>query len=160
MVRLLSVSKAFRWLLNQLGVKQPRRFKNELSSDFTVTTLPHVQNRDDKTPGIQGIDHWSLHKLLAGYQAGDEKETQRERGFDGAVAAGRQRARRHVGCWPRSLGLDNAPRLEPADVGRSVIIPHDRIVGKNCLNSRLSLSYAISRHGIALPIAWQRTQDL
>ncbi len=28
--------KAFRWLLNELGIKQPRRFKNELSSDFTV----------------------------------------------------------------------------------------------------------------------------
>jgi hypothetical protein len=32
--------KPFRWLLGQLGIKQPRRFKNELSSDFTVTTFP------------------------------------------------------------------------------------------------------------------------
>jgi hypothetical protein len=35
-------------------------------------------------------------------------------------AARRQRARGHLGCWPRSLGLDNAPRLEPVDVGRPV----------------------------------------
>jgi hypothetical protein len=68
--------KAFRWLLNQLGVKQPRRFKNEISSEFTVSTLPHVQNGGDKTPGTEGIDNWSLHKLLAGYQANEKKETQ------------------------------------------------------------------------------------
>jgi hypothetical protein len=49
--------KAFRWLLNQLGIKQPRRFKNELSTDFTVTTLPRVQDGVDKTPGTQGIDN-------------------------------------------------------------------------------------------------------
>ena len=68
--------KAFRWLFGQLGVKQPRRFKNELSSEFTVSTLPHVQNGVDKTPGIEGIDNWLLHKLLAGYVANKEKETQ------------------------------------------------------------------------------------
>jgi hypothetical protein len=39
--------KAFRWLLNQVGIKQPRRFKNELPTDFTVSTLPHVQNGAD-----------------------------------------------------------------------------------------------------------------
>ncbi len=68
--------RAFRWLLNQLGIKQPRRFKNELSSDFTVTTLPHVQNGVDETPGTEGIDNWLLHKLLAGYVANEEKKTQ------------------------------------------------------------------------------------
>jgi hypothetical protein len=36
--------KAFRWLLNQLGIKQPRRFKNEISSDFTVGNPTCVQN--------------------------------------------------------------------------------------------------------------------
>jgi hypothetical protein len=68
--------KAFRWLLNQLGIKQPRRFKNELSTNFTATTIPCVQNGVDKTPGSGGIDNWSLHKLLAGYRANEEKETQ------------------------------------------------------------------------------------
>jgi len=76
MVRLLSVSKAFRWLLNQLGVKQPRRFKNELSSGFTVSTLPHVQNGVDKTTRTEGIDNWLLPKLLAEYVANKEKKTQ------------------------------------------------------------------------------------
>jgi hypothetical protein len=58
--------KAFRWLLGQLGTKQPRRFKNELSSEFTVTTLPPVQNGVDKTLGTEGIDNRALHKLIAG----------------------------------------------------------------------------------------------
>ena len=50
--------KAFRWLLGQLGIKQPRRFKNELSSDFTVTTFPRVQKGVDKTPASRGINNW------------------------------------------------------------------------------------------------------
>jgi hypothetical protein len=63
--------KAFRWLLNQLEIKQPRRFKNELSSDFTVTALTCVQNGVDKTPRSRGINNWLLHELLAGYQANE-----------------------------------------------------------------------------------------
>lgn len=58
--------KAFRWLLNQLGIEQPRRFKNELSSDFTIGAPTCVQNEADKNPGTAGIDNWALHKLLAG----------------------------------------------------------------------------------------------
>jgi hypothetical protein len=58
--------KAFRWLRGQLGVEQPRRFKNELSSEFTVGPPTCVQNGMDKNPGTTGIDNWALHKLLAG----------------------------------------------------------------------------------------------
>jgi len=56
--------KAFRWLLGQLGIKQPRRFKNESSSDFTVTTFSRVQKGVDKTPASRGINNWLLHELL------------------------------------------------------------------------------------------------
>ena len=31
--------KAFRWLLDQLGIKQPRRFKNETAAQFTLAQL-------------------------------------------------------------------------------------------------------------------------
>jgi hypothetical protein len=58
--------KAFRWLFGQLGVKQPRRLKNELSSEFTVTTLPHVQNGVDKTPGTEGIDKLVVTQIAGG----------------------------------------------------------------------------------------------
>ena len=68
--------KAFRWLLNQLGIKQPRRFKNELSTDFTAAALPCVPNEIDMTRETGGIDNWALHKLLAGYIANKEKPTQ------------------------------------------------------------------------------------
>ena len=68
--------KAFRWLLNQLGARQPRRFKNELSSEFTATSLPHIQNGVDKTLGPEGIDNWLLPRLLAEYVANKEKKTQ------------------------------------------------------------------------------------
>ena len=57
--------KAFRWLLGQLGIKQPRRFKNELSTDFTVTTLSRVQNGVDSPQETGGVDNRALHKLLA-----------------------------------------------------------------------------------------------
>jgi hypothetical protein len=56
--------KAFRWLLNQLGVEQPRRFKNELSSDFTGDTLPHVQSGSDRAPRTEGVDNCMFEKLL------------------------------------------------------------------------------------------------
>jgi hypothetical protein len=68
--------KAFRWLLNQLGIKQPRRFKNELSTDFTTTTLPRVQNGVYSPQETGGVDNWALHKLLAEYGANQEKPTQ------------------------------------------------------------------------------------
>jgi hypothetical protein len=68
--------KAFRWLLNQVGIKQPRRFKNELSTDFTVTKFPHVQERVEKTARGGGIDNMLFHKLLAGLLADKEKPTQ------------------------------------------------------------------------------------
>jgi hypothetical protein len=68
--------KAFRWLLNQLGIKQPRRFKNELSTDFTVAALPRVPNEVERTRETSGIDNWALHKLLVGYIANKEKPTQ------------------------------------------------------------------------------------
>ena len=65
--------KAFRWLLHQLGVKQPRRFKNESSSAFTVATVPCVKNGP---PRASGIDNRLLHKLLEEYIANKEKEAQ------------------------------------------------------------------------------------
>jgi hypothetical protein len=68
--------KAFRWLLNQLGIKEPRRFKNESSTDFTATTLPRVQSGVDRSRETSGIDNWALHKLLAGYEGNQEKPTQ------------------------------------------------------------------------------------
>jgi hypothetical protein len=68
--------KAFRWLLGQLGIKQPRRFKKELSSDFTATRFPHVPKGVDKLPGSGGIDNWALHRLLAEYGANQGKEAQ------------------------------------------------------------------------------------
>ena len=89
--------KAFRWLLGQLGVKQPRRFKNEISSDFTVTTLPQVQNGVDKTPGIEGIDNWALHKLLDKYIANKEKRNLILR-CKSSVAVPKLRS----SSWPRS----------------------------------------------------------
>jgi hypothetical protein len=50
--------KAFRWLLDQLGVKQPRRFKNETSTDLAViieaTSGSCVQNGANKTSELQG----------------------------------------------------------------------------------------------------------
>src|SRR5215469_10637182 len=58
--------KAFRWLLNQLGIRQPRRFKNELSTDFTATTFPRVQEGADSARETSGVDNWALHKLLGG----------------------------------------------------------------------------------------------
>jgi hypothetical protein len=58
--------KAFRWLLNELGIKQPRSFKKELSSDFTIGTPACVRNGVDKDRETEGIDNWTLHKLLAG----------------------------------------------------------------------------------------------
>jgi hypothetical protein len=49
--------KAFRWLLGQLGVKQPRRFKNETSTEFAVitgtTSGSYVQNEPTKLRELQ-----------------------------------------------------------------------------------------------------------
>jgi hypothetical protein len=64
--------KAFRWLLGQLGVKQPRRFKNELA----VIIGSGVQNEADKAAGTTGIDNFALHKLVDEYIANKEKKTQ------------------------------------------------------------------------------------
>jgi hypothetical protein len=64
--------KAFRWLLGQLGVKQPRRFKNE----FTVIIGSCVQNRADEAPGTSAIDNFALHKLVDEYIANKQKEAQ------------------------------------------------------------------------------------
>jgi hypothetical protein len=61
--------KAFRWLLGQLGVKQPRRFKNE----STVIIGSCVQDETDKASGTKGIDNFALHKLLDKYIANKEK---------------------------------------------------------------------------------------
>jgi len=61
--------KAFRWLLGQLGFKQPRRLKNEL----TVIIGSGVQNEADKSAGTTGIDNFALLKLV------DEYGSQRER---------------------------------------------------------------------------------
>jgi hypothetical protein len=49
--------KAFRWLLGQLEVKQPRRFKNE----STAIIGSCVQNEDHKTSGTTGVDKFALH---------------------------------------------------------------------------------------------------
>jgi hypothetical protein len=67
--------KAFRWLLGQLGVKQPRRFKNEISPELTVTTDSWVQNEANKSPEVIGIDNFALHKLVDEYVANKEKKT-------------------------------------------------------------------------------------
>jgi hypothetical protein len=64
--------KAFRWLLSQLGVNQPRRFKNE----FTVIIGSCVQSEANKTSGTIGIDNFALHKLVDKYIANKEKKTQ------------------------------------------------------------------------------------
>jgi hypothetical protein len=64
--------KAFRWLLGQLGIKQPRRFKNE----STVVVGSCVQNEANKTSRTTGIDNFALHKLVDEYIAKKEKTTQ------------------------------------------------------------------------------------
>jgi hypothetical protein len=64
--------EAFRWLLGQLGVKQPRRFKNE----STAIIGSCLQNEADKTSGTKGIDNFALHKLVDEYVAKKEKKTQ------------------------------------------------------------------------------------
>jgi hypothetical protein len=63
--------KAFRWLLGQLGIKQPRRFKNEV----TVIIGFCAQNEANKTPGTIGIDNFALHKLVDKYIANKEMKT-------------------------------------------------------------------------------------
>jgi hypothetical protein len=68
--------KAFRWLLSQLGVKQPRRFKNEMPLDFTVAAGGRVQNEGSKTSGAMGIDNFALHKLVDEYIAKKDKKAQ------------------------------------------------------------------------------------
>ena len=55
---------------------QRRRFKNEMSSDFTVTIGSYDQNAANKTPETIRIENRLLHKLLAEYLANEEEETQ------------------------------------------------------------------------------------
>jgi hypothetical protein len=59
--------KAFCWLLGQLEVKQPRRFKNEISP---LTLASCVQIEANKIPGTVGIDNFLLHKLVDEYRSG------------------------------------------------------------------------------------------
>jgi hypothetical protein len=62
--------KAFRWLLGQLGIKQPRRFKNE--SKVIIGSC--VQDEGSEAPVVTGINNFALHKLVDEYIANKEKD--------------------------------------------------------------------------------------
>jgi hypothetical protein len=64
--------KAFRWLLGQLGVKQPRRFKNE----STVIIGSCVQDEGSEVPAALGMGNFALHRLVDKYIAKKEEKTQ------------------------------------------------------------------------------------
>jgi hypothetical protein len=61
--------KALRWLLGELGVKQPRRFKNEVK----VIIGSGVENEDNEASENTGIDNFALHKLVDQYIAKKEE---------------------------------------------------------------------------------------